>query len=92
MIYLFCIPTTLVDIFCISERKLSDMNLSSVNNFTNVSTESSSCHQGEMLAKLFSKLKLISDNLLSSFMQEPTKKPLKEVNSQLCSHLEAKHN
>ena len=42
-------------------------NLSSENNFADVSTECSSRHQGETSAKLFSKLKLVTDNLLSIY-------------------------
>jgi len=43
--------------------------LSSENNFADVSTECSSRHQGESerSAKHFSKLKLVTDNLLSIY-------------------------
>ena len=56
--------------------------MSSENNFADILTECSSHHQHsvETLAKLFSEFKLVSDNLLLqliSFMQEPTKKPMK---------------
>ena len=62
-------------------RRLSDTKMSSENNFADILTECSSHHQHsvETLAKLFSKFKLVSDNLLHSisFMQEPTKKLMK---------------
>ena len=62
-------------------KKLSDTKMSSENNFADILTECSSHHQHsvETLEKLFSEFKLVSDNLLQSisFMQEPTKKPLK---------------
>ena len=60
-------------------NRLSVTNLSSENNSTDVSTECSS-HQGESersvkccfaLAKLFSELKLVTDNLLSILVSYP---------------------
>jgi len=50
-------------------ERLSVTNLSSENNFADVSTECSSRHQGENEAspKLFSELKLVTDNLLSIY-------------------------
>ena len=66
-------------------RRLSVTNLSSENNLPTFSTECSSRHQtfalmttgpfSRNVGKLFSELKLVTDNLLS--MQQPAEKSLK---------------
>ena len=48
------------------EKRLSVTNLSSENNFADVSTECSSRHQGES-ERSVKQLKLVTDNLLSIY-------------------------
>ena len=47
MLIAFCINSDIVTVFTCIERRLSVTNLSSENNFADVSTECSSRHQGE---------------------------------------------